>query len=146
MDHVDKEILMCLQDHARISMTELGKMVGLSQPAVTERVRRMEEKGVITQYRAIVSPEKTHKCVSAYLLFHTKRCEKFIEFCKDYPDVMEMHRISGQYNYLVKVVSDNMQSLEAFIDASGEHGDSTTLIVMSSPIEMKKIIPSVLEE
>ncbi|MBD0383297.1 Lrp/AsnC family transcriptional regulator [Paenibacillus sedimenti] len=145
MDHVDKEILIILQDQARISMTELGKKVGLSQPAVTERVHRMEEKGIIKQYRAIVSPDKVNKHVSAYLLFHTKRCEKFIEFCKKYPDVLELHRISGQYNYLLKVVTDSMQSLEAFINASGEHGDSTTLIVMSSPLEQRMIDPSVVE-
>lgn len=144
MDHVDKEILIILQEEARISMTELGKAVGLSQPAVTERVRRMEEKGIIKQYRAIVSPDKANKHVSAYLLFHTKRCEKFIEFCKEHPDVLELHRISGQNNYLLKVVTDSMPSLEAFINASGEHGDSTTLIVMSSPIEQKKIVPSII--
>ncbi|MED1782783.1 Lrp/AsnC family transcriptional regulator [Brevibacillus fortis] len=146
MDQVDKEILMILQDNARISMTELGKMVSLSQPAATERVRRMEDKGVIKQYRAILAPEKANKQISAYLLFHTKRCEKFIEFCNEYPDVLELHRISGQYNYLLKVVTDSMQSLEAFINASGEHGDSTTLIVMSSPIEQKKIVPCVIED
>jgi Lrp/AsnC family transcriptional regulator, leucine-responsive regulatory protein len=145
MDHLDKEILIILQDQARISMTELGKEVGLSQPAVTERVRRLEEKGIIIQYRAVVSPDKANKHVSAYLLFHTKRCEKFIEFCEKYPDVLELHRISGQYNYLLKVVTDSMQSLEAFINASGEHGDSTTLIVMSSPIEQRMINPSVVE-
>ncbi|WP_028594799.1 Lrp/AsnC family transcriptional regulator [Paenibacillus assamensis] len=146
MDQVDKEIVMILQEQARISMTELGKMIGLSQPAATERVRRMEEKGVITRYRAVVSPEKMHKCISAYLLFHTKRCEKFVEFCKEYPDVMELHRISGQYNYLLKVVTDTMETLEAFINASGEHGDSTTLIVMSSLIDQKSIIPTIQEE
>ncbi|QQE75070.1 Lrp/AsnC family transcriptional regulator [Brevibacillus composti] len=145
MDSVDKEILLILQEQARISMTELGKMVGLSQPAVTERVRRLEERGVIREYRAVVSPEKANKQVSAYLLFHTKRCEKFIEFCREYPDVIELHRISGQYNYLLKVVTDSMQTLESFINESGVHGDSTTLIVMSSPIEARKISPSIAE-
>lgn len=61
MDHVDKQILFFLQNQARISMTELGKCVGLSQPAVTERVRRMEEKGIIEEYRTIISPEKSEK-------------------------------------------------------------------------------------
>lgn len=55
MDHIDKQILFHLQNQARISMTELGKCVGLSQPAVTERVRRMEEKGIISEYRTIIS-------------------------------------------------------------------------------------------
>lgn len=145
MDHVDKEILIVLQDQARISMTELGKQVGLSQPAVTERVRRLEERGIIKQYRAVVSPDKANKHISAYLLFHTKHCEKFIDFCNNYPDVTELHRISGQYNYMLKVVTDSLQSLESFINASGEHGDSTTMIVMSSPIEQRMINPSVIE-
>lgn len=143
MDQVDREILIILQEQARISMTELGKQVGLSQPAVTERVRRLEERGIITKYRAIVSPDKANKHISAYLLFHTKHCEKFIGFCSKYPDVTELHRISRQYNYLLKVVTDSMQALEAFINASGEHGDSTTMIVMSSPIEQRMINPSV---
>lgn len=59
MDHVDKQILLYLQNQARISMTELGKSVGLSQPAVTERVKRMEESGVIQEYRTVISPEKS---------------------------------------------------------------------------------------
>lgn len=145
MDTVDKQIMLILQEQARISMTELGKQVALSQPAVTERVKRLEEKGVIDHYRAIISPKKVNKSTTAFLLFHTKNCEKFIHFCERSPDVVELHRISGQYNYLLKIVTECMQSLEAFINASGEHGDSTTLIVLSSPIPLKNTIPSVEE-
>ncbi len=146
MDQVDAQILSSLQKYARLSMTELGKQIGLSQPAVTERVRKLEEKGVITEYRAIVSPEKINKHSIAYLLFHTKNCGKFIEFCRNHPDVVECHRISGEYNYLIKVVSDSTRSLEAFIDASGKHGNSTTLIVMSTPIENKELVPTLLDD
>ncbi|TCS93224.1 Lrp/AsnC family transcriptional regulator [Hazenella coriacea] len=141
MDDLDKKILMVLQDHARISMTELGKVVALSQPAVTERVRRLEEKGIIDHYRAIVSPNKVNKHITAYLLFHTKGCESFVDYCQSTPDVMELHRISGQYNFLVKVVTESLQSLEALINSMGVYGDSTTLIVLSSPIQHNKIIP-----
>ncbi|MED4585910.1 Lrp/AsnC family transcriptional regulator [Brevibacillus choshinensis] len=146
MDLVDKQILTALQKQGRISMTDLGKQIGMSQPAVTERVRRLEEKGVITQYRASVSAEQLNKHAVAYLLFHTKDCEKFISFCEQSPDVMECHRISGEYNYLIKVVTDSMRSLEAFINASGKHGNSTTLIVLSSPIDQKELLPTILEE
>ncbi|MFS0576771.1 Lrp/AsnC family transcriptional regulator [Sporosarcina sp. 179-K 3D1 HS] len=141
MDELDKEILMVLQDHARISMTELGKAVALSQPAVTERVRRMEDKGIIDHYRAIVSPQKINKQISAFLLFHTKGCERFVSFCQSSPDVVELHRISGQYNFLVKLVTESLQTLEDQINAMGTYGDSTTLIVLSSPIVNKKILP-----
>jgi Lrp/AsnC family transcriptional regulator, leucine-responsive regulatory protein len=146
MDTVDKQILLILQEQARISMTELGKKVALSQPAVTERVKRLEEKGMIDHYRAVVNAEKINKSTTAFLLFHTKNCEKFIHFCEQSPDVVELHRISGQYNYLLKIVTESMQSLEDLINASGKHGDATTLIVLSSPIPLKNTIPVVEEE
>lgn len=145
MDVIDKKILLLLQEQARISMTELGKSVALSQPAVTERVRRLEEKGVIDHYRTVVNPQKVNKNTTAFLLFHTKDCEKFIQFCSESSDVIELHRISGQYNYLIKVITESMAALENFINASGKHGDSTTLIVLSSPINLKNIIPLVDE-
>lgn len=141
MDELDKEILLILQEKGRISMTDLGKEVALSQPAVTERVRRMEEKGIIDHYRAIVRAEKINKPISAFLLFHTKSCENFVEFCNQSKDVVELHRISGQYNFLVKVVTETPQSLEVAINEMGIYGDSTTLIVLSSPIENDKLIP-----
>lgn len=62
MDQIDTNILFHLQNQARLSMTELGKLVGLSQPAVTERVKRLEESGVIEEYRTIISPQKIGRC------------------------------------------------------------------------------------
>ncbi|MEK8131578.1 Lrp/AsnC family transcriptional regulator [Paenibacillus filicis] len=140
MDHVDLNILYHLQDQARISMTELGKNVGLSQPAVTERVKRMEEKGVIEQYRTVVSPEKIGKHTAAYMLFQTRDCDGFIDFCSTSPEVIECHRISGEYNYMLKVVTDSIQSLEKFGNTCNKYGTYTILIVMSSPIDHKFFI------
>lgn len=145
MDHVDKQILIHLQSQARISMTELGKFVGLSQPAVTERVRRMEEKGIIKEYRTIVSPEKIGKHAAAYILFRTSDCHAFLDFCRSTPDVVECYRISGEHNYLLKVISDSTQSLEEFGNQCDKYGTYTILIVMSSPINHKFLLPS-LEE
>ncbi len=138
---MDKQILLVLQEQARISMTDLGRAVALSQPAVTERVKRMEENGVIDYYRAVVTPEKVNKPVSAYVLFHTKSCERFADYCKKAEEVIELHRISGQYNFLLRIVTESLQSLEGSINNLGEYGDSTTLIVLSSPIKGEKIIP-----
>jgi len=143
MDQVDRSIIALLQEQGRISFTELGKSVGLSQPAVAERVRRLEDKGILGRYRAVVPPAKINKTTSAFLLFHTKDCESFLAFCKASDDCVECHRISGQYNYLIKVVTDSMASLESFINASGKYGDSMTLIVMSTPVEAKPLIPAI---
>lgn len=95
MDQVDKQILLQLQGQARISMTELGKAVGLSQPAVTERVRRLEEKGVIQEYRAILSREKIGKQAAAYMLFRTKDCNAFLAFCRNSPEVVNVTGLAG---------------------------------------------------
>lgn len=145
MDSIDKQILFHLQSQARISMTELGKSVGLSQPAVTERVKRMEENGVIKEYRTIISPEKIGKQAVAYILFHSRECHAFLDFCRTHPNVVECYRISGEHNYLLKVMSDSTQGLEEFGNQCDKYGNYTILIVMSSPIEPKNLIPS-LEE
>src|SRR5690606_11569830 len=124
-----------LQAQGRISMTDLGNAVSLSQPAVTERVRRIEEKGIIEHYRAVVSPKLVNKTISASLLFDAKDCERFVNYCRELPDVIEIHRISGQYNFSVKIISESLESLEEGINNLGEYGNSTTLIVLSSPIQ-----------
>jgi len=126
-------------------MTELGKLVGLSQPAVTERVKRMEEKGIIKEYRTIISHEKMGKNVTAYFLFSTRECNTFLDFVRTSPFVVECHRISGEHNFLMKVMADSNYALEEFGDDCGKYGTYTILIVLSSPIDHKLIIPS-LEE
>lgn len=141
MDELDKQILLVLQEQGRISMTELGKTVALSQPAVTERVRRLEEKGIIDHYRAVLAPEKINKPISAFALFHTKDCQSFVKHCEQSGDVVELHRISGQSNFLLKIVTESLQTLEAKINELGAFGDSTTLIVLSSPIKHGTLIP-----
>lgn len=142
MDSIDRQIVYHLQSQARISMTELGKCVGLSQPAVTERVRRMEEKGVIEGYHTMLSPEKIGKSAAAYMMFRTRDCRAFLDFCRESPEVVECYRISGEYNYLLKVVTDSTRSLEQFGNSCDKYGTYTILIVMSSPISPKFLIPS----
>jgi DNA-binding Lrp family transcriptional regulator len=140
VDQIDNHILFHLQGQARISMTELGKSVNLSQPAVTERVKRMEEKGIIEEYRTIISAEKTGKHASAYILFRTRDCDAFIDFVHSSPHVIECHRISGEHNYLLKVMTESTRALEEFGNRIDKYGTYTILIVMSSPIEHKPFI------
>ncbi|WP_411347563.1 Lrp/AsnC family transcriptional regulator [Paenibacillus sp. WLX2291] len=143
MDHTDKKMIELLQQQGRISMKELGNLVGLSQPAVTDRVHKMEDRGIIHHYQAVISPADIDKKITAYLMFLTKDCEGLVEFCKQSPDLMECHRISGQYNFLLKVVTESLQTLETFTNTCGKYGDSVTLIVMSTPVEYKPLIPNI---
>jgi len=139
MDHIDRKILHILQEDGRISMTELGKMVNLSTPAVKERVKKLEDKNIITAYRAVINPEKLNKNVTAFVLFESKKCQQFRNFCKENPMVFECHRLAGQYSYLVKIVTESVQHLEEFIDASMEFGYPSTLINLSSPVKYRCI-------
>lgn len=139
MDEIDYEILQHLQDDARISMTSLGKKVGLSNPAVNERVKKLEEQHIIEGYRAVINPENIKKPIMAFILYDDTKCSAFVDFCKDHPDVIECHRLAGQYNYLIKVVTDTVQSLETFIDSTMPLGKPSTLIRLSSPVEHKAI-------
>ncbi|WP_215115015.1 Lrp/AsnC family transcriptional regulator [Exiguobacterium sp. s70] len=139
MDEIDRHIVSLMQENARISVTELGKQIGLSTPAANERLKRLEERGVITAYRAVINPETLGKHVTAFILYDTTRCEAFREFCRQQPSVMECHRLAGQYSYLVKVVTENVRSLETFIDESMAYGQPSSLINLSSPVPFKAV-------
>ncbi|GAE31949.1 transcriptional regulator [Halalkalibacter hemicellulosilyticusJCM 9152] len=122
-------------------MTKLGKEVALSQPAVTERVKRLEEQGVIEKYTAVVNAKKMNKPVSAFLLFQARHCQDFVTYCEGVDNVLEIHRISGQYNFLVKIIAKSLETLEQTINELGQHGESTTLVVLSSPMVNRPIVP-----
>lgn len=140
MDEIDLDILSNLQENARLSMTELGKRVGLSTPATNERVKKLEDKEVIKGYRAIIDPEKLDRNVTAFILFDTKQGKKFRDFCNGHPVVIECHRLAGQYSYLVKVVVESVKVLEEFIDATLPFGEPSTLIKLSSVVEFKPVV------
>ncbi|MCC3374437.1 Lrp/AsnC family transcriptional regulator [Cohnella sp. REN36] len=143
MDQVDRQILEALQINARISMTELGKSVGLTQPAVTERVRRLEEKGVIQDYRAMISREKIGKTALAFICFRASDCSPFHAFCQTAPEIVECHRVSGEYNHLLKVVADSLPALEKLENELARYGRFATSIALSSPVEYKEVLPSI---
>ncbi|WJH36474.1 Lrp/AsnC family transcriptional regulator [Paenibacillus sp. CC-CFT747] len=137
MDQVDQRILKELQANARLSMKELGQRIGLTAPAAAERVKKLEERGIIEAYRAALNPEALNKRVTAFILFETERCKAFAEFCQGHPEVMECHRLAGQYSYLVKLVTESVRTMEAFIDQALPYGKSSTHIQLSSPVEYK---------
>ncbi|MRX74413.1 winged helix-turn-helix transcriptional regulator [Bacillus lacus] len=139
MDPINRQILNILQADGRVSMTELGRNVSLSVPAVTERVRKMEDQGIIKGYKAEIDNVKIDKPVSAFILIKTHRCKAFRGFCKENPLVVECHRLTGEYSYLVKIVTESYKLLEEFIDTSMEYGEPLTMMNLSSPVSNKAI-------
>ena len=141
MDLTDKKILRILQIQGRISMKELGQIVGLTPPAVTERVKRLEEKGYITGYHAIINPEKLHKKIKAFVSIDMEpaKYKIFMEYAKSSPHIFECHHVIGSNCLILKIMVESTEELEAVIDTIKESGRTQTSVILSSLIEHKVI-------
>src|SRR5262245_52214680 len=141
LDATDWHILHELQSDARLSYHELGRRVGLSAPATAERVRRLEEASIITGYHAQVNPAKVGLPMTAFVQLRCdhERCLLKTACADDYPEVSELHKLSGDYCTMLKLRARSLRHLEAIIERIGRHGELRLLIVLSSPLEGRAI-------
>ncbi|WP_099191001.1 Lrp/AsnC family transcriptional regulator [Tepidibacter mesophilus] len=142
MDSTDRKIIKILQNNGRISMKDLGQSVGLTSPAVSERVKRLEENNIILGYKAIVNPKKLNKNVSAFINISlpADRYSHFVDFANNNDSIVECHHITGHGCVIIKVMMPNMDDLESLIDTIKQMGSTQTHIILSSPIESKSIL------
>lgn len=142
MDSTDYRILQALLEDGRIPMKELAKKVSLSPPAVAERVKRLEEAGVISGYKAVINYEKLGKNINVLINVDMKvqMAEKFMDFVKAENLITECHHVTGPYCKIVKARLDNMLDLEKLIGKIQTFGNTETFIILSS-IE-KEIVSS----
>ncbi|MBP2001394.1 DNA-binding Lrp family transcriptional regulator [Paenibacillus shirakamiensis] len=140
MDRVDSKIVSLLYENARIPISEMSRNIAMSQPAVTERLRKLEEQGVITAYRAKVDPYKLGLHTMAFVLFKTNTCKDFVAFSESSPEIVDLYRISGEYNFLIKVLSETTESMTRFLEKCNVFGFSTTLIVLSTDFEDRSLL------
>jgi Lrp/AsnC family transcriptional regulator, leucine-responsive regulatory protein len=140
-DSTDWKIIRELQQDARLSSNELGRRVGLSAPATAERVRKLEDAGVITGYRADIDPAKLGmpllalihlRCDQGSCLLRTSTLEEF-------PEVLEVHKLSGSHCAVLKVALSSMRHLEAFNHGLSAHGALVVHLVTSSVLQERVI-------
>jgi Lrp/AsnC family transcriptional regulator, leucine-responsive regulatory protein len=144
VDTLDEQILAALQSNGRLTMKSLAEQVGLSSPAMIERVRRLEERGVISGYRAVIAPAALGRPVTALIAATVDRRdhEAFMNRLNEQAEVAEVHRVTGDATHLVKVNVPDMAALEKFVDDLSETGARCeTTIVLSSPIAYRPITP-----
>jgi Lrp/AsnC family leucine-responsive transcriptional regulator len=143
LDQIGWKILTALQENARIQLAELGRQVGLSNPAIIERVRRMEEAGIITGYRAEIDHAKVGLPVCAFIRVRVvgNLIPRVIALAKKMPEVHECHRIAGEDTFLLKVYVPTSEALEAVVDSLTPYVATTTMLVFSSPMTRKSIEP-----
>jgi Lrp/AsnC family leucine-responsive transcriptional regulator len=147
MDSTDIRILKILQQEARISMKELGLRVNLTSPAVSERIKRLEESGVIEGYAAIVNPKKLKLHVEAivHVSMKVSAHERFKKLALEEREIIECHHVTGEDCMTVKVVCEDTHRLEEILDKIQAIGDTKTAIILSSPLKRKAIIPPNVE-
>jgi Lrp/AsnC family leucine-responsive transcriptional regulator len=141
MDRVSWRILEAVQRDGRISIKALAGEIGLSLPATSERLKRLEEAGIISGYRAIVHPESVGHGVTAVIGLTTAKPDKarLIATLEEMPEVIECLHVTGQDSYLLRVVTRDLQHLEAFVGSVNGYGETRTSIVMSQPIRLRSI-------
>jgi len=143
MDITDVKILEILQLDGRVSMKELGKRVALTSPAVSERVKRLEENGVISGYKAIVNPHMLGLNVSViiHVGLHVSSHSVFLKFVNEKKSIVECHHVTGNDCMTIKAMVANTLELETLLDEIQAIGSTRTEIILSTPLENKPIMP-----
>jgi Lrp/AsnC family leucine-responsive transcriptional regulator len=136
IDDTNRRLLVELQDDARLTLAELGRRVGLSAPAVAERLARLEEDGVITGYTAKIDPRALGYELSAVIRIRPapRELKKVAELAQRTPEVVECNRITGEDCFILKLHLRDVDHLEEVIDRFVPYGQTTTSIVQSSPV------------
>jgi Lrp/AsnC family leucine-responsive transcriptional regulator len=141
LDTTDRALLAELQLDARLSLAELGRRVGLSPPAVTDRLRRLESSGTIAGYRAVVDPRALGYALGAIIRVRPapRQIPKVAEVARDTLEVTECHRVTGEDCFFVSVRVRDVEHLEEVIDCFTPFGQTTTSIVQSSPVPARGV-------
>lgn len=141
MDAIDWKILKELQEDARTSFAELGRRVGLTTPAVIERVRKLEDAKIITGYRAEIDTTKVGLPITAFIRMSITGIDysQIIEVVESANEVLECHRGTGGDSFIMKVAVADVEHLQKLIDKLVPFGITTTSIVLSSPVKSRVI-------
>lgn len=136
-DKLGLKILAELQVNARLSYSEIGRRVGLSSPAVAERIKKMEEAGIICGYHVDVDSEKIGFPILAFIYLTTQpeKYNKVYTYAENTPEIIECHCISGSESFIVKAYSKSVSQLDEIVEKLSEFGETKTSIVLSSPIK-----------
>src|SRR3954454_14633634 len=141
LDETNRRIVGELQHDARLSMAELGRRVGLSPPAVADRLQRLEADGVIRSYHAHLDPRALRVALTVVIRVRPApgQLANVAELARETPEVVECHRVTGDDCYFMKAHVRDVTHLEEVIDRFVVRGQTTTSIVQSSPVPRRGI-------
>ncbi|WP_257352075.1 Lrp/AsnC family transcriptional regulator [Pseudalkalibacillus decolorationis] len=140
IDDIDKKIMQLFQDNARISISQISKEVSMSQPSVKERIIKLEEKNIISGYTTSFNLKNLNRGTTTFILLKTEHCQELIDFCKDAWQVTDLFRISGEYNYLIKVQTASIEEVAEFQDSLIKLGPSKSHISLKNILENRVLL------
>jgi len=140
-DTIDRHILRELSTDGRVSFRELGERVGLSAPAVTDRVRRLERDGVISGYQAVIDPCAFGFPMLVVVRVHSAgpRSAGIDELARNMPEVVECHRVTGSESHVMRVRVRDMEHLNDIVEDFWEFGDTITSVVTTTPVPVRAV-------
>ena len=141
LDDTNLRLLEELQRDARVSIAELGRRVGLSSPAVAERLKRLEGEGVITGYRAEINPRALGLTLGVIIRIrpNPRQLADVAALARDTPEVVECHRVTGEDCYVMTAYVRDVEHLETVIDQFAAYGQTTSSIMQSAPVPRRGI-------
>jgi Lrp/AsnC family leucine-responsive transcriptional regulator len=149
LDRIAWRIVEELQQDARLSWAELGRRVGLTTPAVAERVHRLEKLGVIRGFHADISLERLGLPILIFVRLSMAGPEALVrafqQQAKTWDEVLECHRVTGSDSFIVKARVVSVEHLESFLDKLGHYGTTSTSTVLSSPVTQRTITEKIVD-
>ena len=147
MDDIDRKILKKLQENARITVSDLNSEIALSMPAISERIKKLEASGVIKQYTTILDPALLNKHLMALMFLrfdNPKHGDQFTCLVKDEPEIKECYYITGDFDYSLKILTENTRTLEKLLtrikNAPGVV-KTQTIVILSTITDSPSILP-----
>jgi Lrp/AsnC family leucine-responsive transcriptional regulator len=141
LDDTNRSLLAALQSDARMSLAQLGRQVGLSSPAVAERIRRLEAAGVIRGYHADIDPRPLGYTLGVSIRIRPapRQLAAVATLARETPEVVECHRVTGDDCYLMTAYVRDVEHMETIIDSFAAYGPTTTSVMQSSPVPRRGV-------
>ena len=143
LDRIGLKILNALQENARAPVSRIGRQVGLSAPAVAERVRKLEQMGIIRGYHARIDPAAMGRFVTAFISLTTesRHYPTVKTLAAEMPQILACHHISGGASFMLQVCANDVAELEAVVARLSPFGQTQTAIVLSTPVDKTAMLP-----
>ena len=143
MDTIDIKLLELLQEDARITVSDLSKKLASSRPSVSERLLRLQEKGIILEFSARISPAKLGRETLLFIQISELKVEPFVfeEFIKAEVDIIECHRVTGPVSYTIKAAVSGIDGMRKLVDRLIPYGTINTSVILASPVPYRHILP-----